>query len=83
MGRVDCPEYQRLLKEYDRVFRRWAEQNAESAERERLEEKHRKLVDRQQHCSICAIEFDLFRWAMIVPTATVIIDNGVITHWQG
>jgi len=53
MGRVDCPEYQRLLKEYDRVFRRWSEQNAESAERERLEEKHKKLVDHQQHCSIC------------------------------
>ena len=53
MDHAVCPEYQRLLKDYHRVFRTWSEQNAESAVLERLEEKHRKVVDHQQSCSIC------------------------------
>lgn len=57
--RAACPQYERLLRDYERVFTAWAgssnlQENVDMAGRlNKLEKKYQALTDHQQSCRAC------------------------------
>jgi len=52
---TECPEYWRLLKEYERAFHGWAESTGDNINTPLsvLEEKYQPLADHLQSCPAC------------------------------